>query len=145
MCRTRSGTVDPMKKIITCKNCGMGGLVWATSKAGKYYLTNADSTQVQGENGRVIKTLQLAHKCLTAEEQEIKATYSQACDWAEELKARIKALGEAMDARRDTDEFYELKKQGQTCPMYEAIKTEWETILAEFKALQAKYNDTFSY
>jgi hypothetical protein len=135
-----------MKKIITCKNCGMGGLVWATSKAGKYYLTNADSTQVKGENGRVIKTLQLAHKCLTAEEQEIKATYSQACDWAEELKARIKALGEAMDARRDTDEWYQIViVQGNTDTISDALQTEWQSLVAELKALQAKYNDTFSY
>ena len=130
---------------MTCNKCGKGGLVWATSKAGKYYLTDADATQIVGENGRVIKTLELAHKCPTQEEQEIKATYSDACDRAQEVKAQIEVTRTAMDTRRDSDEFYEFKKQGQTDPTYEAICNEWETLTAELKALQAKYNDTFNY
>lgn len=134
-----------MKKVITCNKCGKSGLVWATSKAGKFYLTDQDSTQITGENGRVIKTLQLAHKCLTPEEQDIEATYSDASDRAQEIKAQVKSLENAMDARRNTNEFYELKKQGKPCAIYLAIADEWTTLLADLKALQIKYNDTFTY
>jgi hypothetical protein len=135
-----------MKKVITCNKCGKGGLVWATSKAGKYYLTDQDSSQITGENGRVIKTLQLAHKCLTPEEQDIKATYSQACDRAADLRAQISKLASEMDARRDSDEWYQIViVQRNTDTISDALHTEWQSLVAELKDLQIKYNDTFTY
>lgn len=134
-----------MKKVITCNKCGKGGLVWATSKAGKYYLTDKDLTEITGENGRVIKTLQLAHKCLTAEEQEVRDTYSEASDRAQEIKLQIAKLDSDYDARRDSDEFYELKLQGKTDSVLEAIRAERDALSTELKALQIKYNDNFNY
>jgi hypothetical protein len=55
-------------KTVTCKRCGTCGLVWAQTKAGKYYLTDADATNVKGASGRTVKTLRLAHKCPTPEQ-----------------------------------------------------------------------------
>jgi hypothetical protein len=70
-------------KIINCKRCGQGNLVWATSKAGKYYLTDAEATGIRNANGKLIKTLQLAHQCKTPEEIAVEAGFDEACQRAQ--------------------------------------------------------------
>ena len=70
-------------KIITCNRCGQGNLVWATSKAGKYYLTDAEATAISGENGKTIKTLKLGHRCPTPEEVAVASGFDDACKRAQ--------------------------------------------------------------
>lgn len=57
------------KKITECKKCGKGGLVWAQSKTGKWYLTDQEATAIRGDSGRVIKTIRPAHRCPTEEQK----------------------------------------------------------------------------
>lgn len=70
-------------KIINCKRCGQGNLVWATSKAGKYYLTDAEPTGIRNANGKLIKTLKLAHQCKTPEEIAVASGFDDACKRAQ--------------------------------------------------------------
>lgn len=58
------------KESITCRKCGEGGLKWAQTKAGKWYLTPAEGKKVYGDGDRHIKTLALAHRCKTEQERE---------------------------------------------------------------------------
>lgn len=132
-------------KTTTCNKCGKTGLIWATSKAGKFYLTDRDATQIKGENGRIIKTLQLAHKCLTADQQEINANGEQAATRAREITAQLNTIEVEMDTRRDSDEFYELRKQGKTDATYEAMRATRDELRTELQALQVKYNDGFKF
>jgi len=72
-------------KIINCNRCGQGNLVWATSKAGKYYLTDAEPTGIRNANGKLIKTLQLAHQCKSPEELAIASGFDEACQRAQTI------------------------------------------------------------
>jgi len=68
---------------VTCKRCGQTDLVWAISKGGNYYLTDAESTSITNANGRTIKTLQLAHRCLTPEQLEAHSSFDDDCKRAQ--------------------------------------------------------------
>jgi hypothetical protein len=51
-----------MSKSVNCKKCGQTDLVWAKSKAGKFYLAEPDYVSF-GE--RQHKMISFAHKCST--------------------------------------------------------------------------------
>jgi hypothetical protein len=51
-----------MNKSVKCRKCGQTDLVWATSKAGKFYLAEPDYVSF-GE--RQQKLISFAHKCST--------------------------------------------------------------------------------
>lgn len=53
-----------MSKSVACKRCGQTDLVWAKSKAGKFYLASPDYVQF-GE--RQHKLISFAHKCVVVE------------------------------------------------------------------------------
>jgi hypothetical protein len=119
------------KKMITCKRCGTSGLVWATTKAGKYYLTPAESAQVKGENGRVIKTLQLAHRCPTPEEQAIQAGLEDALQRVKDIEAEIHEL----DCQRPADGVTAEERDA----FYDDIDARVKALRAERKEVVDKY------
>lgn len=51
-----------MNKSVNCKKCGQTDLVWAKSKAGKFYLAQPDYVSF-GEHQH--KLIPFAHKCVT--------------------------------------------------------------------------------
>lgn len=50
-------------KSVTCKRCGEENLRWKKSVKGKWYLTPMEPAKIRNENYRVIKTIDLAHRC----------------------------------------------------------------------------------
>jgi chromosome segregation ATPase len=129
------------KKQVTCNKCGKTGLVWATSKAGKFYLTDAEATAITGENGKTIKTLQLAHKCMSAEEQEIAAGFQQAADKAHALEAQRDAITAQIDALLDQ----EGELADDDVALVRTMTKQRALIAGEIQALQDKFNDGWKF
>lgn len=129
------------KKQVTCNKCGKTGLVWATSKAGKFYLTDAEATAITGENGKTIKNLQLAHKCMSAEEQEIAAGFQQAADKAHALEAQRDAITAEIDALLDQ----EGELADADVALVRTLSKQRAAIAGEIQALQDKFNDGWKF
>jgi hypothetical protein len=127
------------KKIVTCNKCGATGLVWATSKAGKFYLTEAEATAITGDTGKTIKTLRLAHQCLTLEEQERAAGFQQAADKAHALQADRDALQTQIDVLMAGDLDDDALKQVRI------LMKQVVVVAGEIEALQVKFNDGWQF
>ena len=128
------------KKQVTCNKCGATGLVWHTTKAGKYYLTDQFTTEIK--NGqRVIKTLRLAHQCKSAEEQEIAAGFQQAADKAHALEAQRDAITAQIDALLDQ----EGELADADVALVRTMSKQRSAIAGEIQALQDKFNDGWKF
>ena len=128
------------KKQVTCNKCGATGLVWHTTKAGKYYLTDQFTTEIK--NGqRVIKTLRLAHQCKSAEEQEIAAGFQQAADKAHALEAQRDAITAQIDALLDQ----EGELADADVALVRTLSKQRSAIAGEIQALQDKFNDGWKF
>jgi hypothetical protein len=111
------------KKPITCKKCGCPDLKWAQSNAGKWYLTPMEGAHIKNDNGRVIKTIKIAHRCDLYEEQKAEDARIEAFIIEEQaFKARLAEQSkdteaimswyeeEATDAQKD--EYQEARRTG---------------------------------
>lgn len=129
------------KKQVTCNKCGATGLVWHSTKAGKYYLTDQFTTEIT--NGqRVIKTLRLAHKCKSAEEQEIAAGFQQAADQAHALEAQRDAITAQIDELLDAWTFDLTDDQAA---QVRSLNKQRAAIAGEIQALQDKFNQGWKF
>lgn len=90
------------KKPITCKKCGCPDLKWAQSNAGKWYLTPMEGAHIKNENGWVMKTIKIAHRCDLYEEQKAEDARMEAVIIEEQASAIIDRWmnEEATDAQR---------------------------------------------
>lgn len=129
------------KKQVTCNKCGKTGLVWATSKGGKFYLTDAEATAITDENGKTIKNLQLAHKCMSAEEQEIAAGFQQAADKSHALEAQRDAITAQIDALLDQ----EGELPDTDVAQVRSLIQKRSAIAGEIQALQDKFNQGWKF
>lgn len=127
------------KKIVTCNKCGASGLVWHSTKAGKYYLTDQFTTDITNDGGRVIKTIRPAHQCLTLEEQERVAGFQQAADKAHALQADRDALQTQIDVLMAGDLDDDALKQVRI------LMKQVVVVAGEIEALQVKFNDGWQF
>ena len=101
-------------------------------------MTPVESTVVTGENGRVIKSLQLAHRCKSQEELEIEAGFQEAADLAHKLEAERDAL-KAQIYQSDGD------NSEQAIISVRELIDQMVAKVAEIKALQDKYNQGWKF
>jgi len=123
------------RKTVNCNRCGKNNLVWATSKAGKYYLTDAESTAITNGNGRTIKTLQLAHQCLTPEQQATEAAFEDDCKRAQTILQALDQSFRQIMVILKAPEVDEVALQD--------LQQAREPLVAELENLRKKHNYNF--
>ena len=117
-CRYDDGMTTNSTKVVTCNRCGESNLRWAQSKKGNWYLTPIEGARVYGENGNVIKTIAVAHRCRSAEEVahenariEAMTTRDAMQAQLDEMHARIPMTADAIECRKLLDDIVELSGQ----------------------------------
>ena len=128
------------KKITTCNNCGKTGLVWHSTKAGKYYLTDQFTTDITNDGGRTIKTIRPAHQCLTPEQQEIAQGFQTAADAARILVAKRDAIKAQIDELLSADDLTD-----DAVALVRTLGKQSVAITGEIQALQVKFNDGWAF
>jgi len=128
------------KKTITCNNCGKTNLKWETSKAGNYYLTDAEATSITNANGTVIKTIRPAHQCLTPEQQEIASGFQQAADQAHLLESKRDAIKAQIDELLSADDLTD-----DAVALVRVLGKQSVVITGEIQALQVKFNNGWQF
>jgi hypothetical protein len=128
------------KKTITCNNCGVTGLVWHSTKAGRYYLTDQFTTDITNDGGRTIKTIRPAHQCLTPEQQEIASGFQQAADQAHLLEAKRDAIKAQIDELLSADDLTD-----DAVALVRTLGKQSVVITGEIQALQVKFNNGWQF